>query len=333
MMEENPAEGGAMSAGTAPPAARDPALHRQLQRWVEASLITSEQADSIEELESRAAPSTAARTPLLTEALIYVGGGLAGSAAAALLGPRWQDLAVAARTAAIAVGCAVTFLIGLLLRRSEDPAMARVTSVAWAAATGLSGWLAGQIVTDVLQLHGRVPGVAFGLGTSLVGAALYAVRPRALQQIAFAIGVLSLAGSAAGGGTEGLVVVWGLGAAWALAGGLGVLRPPIAGLVGGPIVALWAPLQLEPALGMWLGLATAIGLTIVGVAMHRPVMLGLGAFGVFVHALRTLTELFGDTAAMPIALLTAGTVALVLGLGYARRERRNLRPSPPRSPS
>lgn len=280
-----------MSAEPAPPASRDPELHRRLQRWVAASLISPEQAHAIEELELRAALGARARTPLLTEALIYVGGSLAVSAAVALLAPRWEELAIGARTAALAVGCAVTFLIGLLARRSEDPAMARVTSVAWAATMALSGWLAGQIAADLLDLHGRVPTVAFGLGASLVGAALYAVHPRALQQAALAIGLLSLAESALGGdprgilvgwglggGARGMLVAWGLGAAWALAG-------------------------------------------------------GLGALGVFVHALRTLAELFGDTAAMPIALLTAGAVALALALGYARRERRSLRPSPPRSPS
>jgi len=45
---------------------------------------------------------------------------------------------------------------------------------------------------------------------------------------------------------------------------------------------------------MWLGLATGIALVVAGVVVHEPVLLGLGAVGVFGHTVRLLADLFAE---------------------------------------
>jgi len=298
----------------------DPRLHAMLHRWVAESLLTLAEADAIEAFEARESKVAPRRIPLLTEALVYVGAALAAAAAAVLLGERWDDLTPAARAASVAVAFLVMVVAGWALRGSEDPALARVTSVAWFVATGLFGWLVWIIAYDVLDHRGRVPALVAGVAIATLGGALYLVLRRGLQQIAMLVGVLMIAGASFGEGSGTMIAVWVVAVAWIVAGGLGLLPPKDITFVGGPVVALWTPLALGAGdVGMWLGLGTGIALVVAGVATHESVLLGFGAVGVFAYVMRVLVRLFGDTAAMPIALLVAGVVVLVLAVVYARR--------------
>jgi hypothetical protein len=316
----------------------DPALRRRLHRWVAASLLTPEEADAIEAFEAAAVrerPAGPRGVPPLTEALVYVGAALAAAAAAVLLGDRWEDLTPVVRSTAVGVAALLAFVAGLLLHRSDDPALIRITSLAWLAAVGLSGWLAWLIAYDVLDLRGRVPALASGVTITLVGAALYAIQRRALQQVAMCIGLLIVAGAAfAEGRAAAAVAVWAVAVAWTVVGALGLLPPASAALLGGPVVAIWAPLALTGSpVGIWLGLCTATGLLVAGVIMRESLLLGLGAFGVFVAVMRVLVRYFGGTRAMPVVLLVAGAIVLILAIAYARRSGRTSTRPAPRSPS
>ncbi len=314
----------------------DPVLHAQLRRWVARSLITTEEAEAIEAFERASAPTVAAeprRMPLLTEALVYVGAALAAAAAVVLLADRWEDLRSAVRVAAVGAACIVTLGAGLLLRRSSDPAMARVTSVAWFVAVGLFGWMTWLVAYDLLELRGRVPALIAGVAVTVLGGALYAQLRRGLQQFAMVAGLMTVAGASVGEGTGAMLAVWAVAVAWTLVGVLGLLQPERAALVGGPAVAIWSPLAMPGDVGMWLGLATGVALIVVGVTRREPILLGFGAFGVFVHLLRLLGRFFAGTAVMPIALLVAGAVVLALAVLYARRSGRGPTRTAPRSPS
>jgi len=316
----------------------DPTLHRKLHRWVDASLITSEEADAIETFEVSAVrerPAEPQGVPLLTEALVYVGAALAAAAAAVLLGDQWENLTPAVHAMAVGLAALLAFAAGLLLHRSDDPALIRITSLAWLAAAGLSGWLAWLIAYDVLDLRGRVPALVAGVTIAVVGAALYALQRRALQQFAMCLGLLIVAGASfAEGRAAAMVAVWGVAVGWTAVGALGLLPPRSAALIGGPVVAIWAPLALSGSdIGIWLGSLTAAGLLVTGVVQHEPLLLDIGAFGVFVAAIRLLVRFFGGTAVMPIALLATGAIVLALAIGYARRAGRTSTRPAPRSPS
>ncbi len=316
----------------------DPTLHAKLLRWVEQSLITPTEADAIETFEARRAEPTPRRVPLLTEALAYVGAALAGAAAAVLLGERWNDLTPAVRAASVGTAFVVTLAAGWVLRRNDEPAIARLTSVLWAVATGLFGWLAWLIAYDVLDHRGRVPALVAGVAITALASPLYAMLRKALQQVGLFAGLLTIVGSAFGEGGQGtavMVPVWIVAVAWVVLGGRGVLPPKRVAFVAGPLVALWAPMAFTnggEGAGMWLGLATATALIVAGVTMHEPVLLGFGAVGVFGYLIRVLVYLFGDTAGMPVALLVAGAAVLAVAVGFARRSSSATR-SARRSPS
>jgi hypothetical protein len=245
---------------------------------------------------------------------------------------RWEGLTPAVRVASVGVAFLGALGAGMLLRRSADPAMVRVTSLAWCGATALFGWLAQLVAYELLDLRGRVPAMLAGVAVTVLGGALYALLRRALQQFAMVGGLLVLAGATFAEGPGAMVAVWAVAVAWTVVGALGLLPPERAALIGGPIVAIWAPLGAED-FGIWLGLATGIALIAAGVTRRESILVGFGAFGVFVHLLRLLGRFFGGTAVMPVALLVAGAVVLTLAVVYARRSGQGPTRTAPRSPS
>src|SRR3989304_3770281 len=75
-------------------------LGGRLLRWVDASLITSEQAEAIRAFEE--VPAEPRRVPLIAEALGYLGAALALAAGAARLGARGGAVVVLRRRASAA---------------------------------------------------------------------------------------------------------------------------------------------------------------------------------------------------------------------------------------
>lgn len=319
------------------PPATDPVLHDQLRRWIAASLITPAEANAIQAFEAHTRETEPRRIPMITEALAYVGAALAAAAAVVLVGGRWDELTAGVRVGSVAAGCAVTLLGGIVLRaRRADPAIERLTSVLWAIATGLFGWLAWLVAHDVLELGGDAPAVWCGIAIAVLGGALYLALRQALQQFAVFAGLLTIVGASIDGRTDLTLTVWTIGVAWTALGLADRLPPERAALVGGPVVALWAPLALTEGgegFGMWLGLATAAALIVMSLVRHRAVLLGIGTVGVFVYLIRIFVRLFGDTAAMPVALLVAGGVVIGVAVWLARRAARDTSRSARRSPS
>jgi Predicted membrane protein (DUF2157) len=314
----------------------DPELHRKLHAWVAASIITPREADAIEDFEAgegvwvSVEPATH-RVPLVTEALAYVGGALAAAAAAVLLGNNWSELTPAVRAVSVGVAATAAFAGGLLLRSSDEPAFARLSSVLWFVATGLFAWFTWLISYDVLDLRGRVPVRVMGVETTVLAGALYAVRRRGLQQVALFAGLLMVFGASMPEGTPAMVALWGVAVVWIVLGILGTLDPTRVALAFGSLGALYVPLAAGQGsdVGMWLGLGTGIAMLVASIALHETLLLGFGAVGVFGYALAVLVRLFGGTAAMPIALLAVGALVLVVAVVLARRTTR----TGPRSPS
>ncbi|HET9722390.1 MAG TPA: DUF2157 domain-containing protein [Actinomycetota bacterium] len=325
-----------MPADLDDPSVVDPALREELRRWVAASLISPAEADAIRAFEARPREPEPRGVPMITEALAYVGAALAAAAAAVLLGDRWSELTPGVRVAAIATGALVALAAGALVRRSSDPAMVRLTSVLWAIATGLFGWLAWLVAFDLLERRGSVPALACGIAITVLGAALYAALRQALQQIALLAGILTTVGASLGDGTDTMLAFWAVGLAWLVLGAVRRLPPDRAAFIGGSVVVLWAPMALTDGgqgVGMWLGLATAVALIVASLALHETVLLGFGTVGVFGYLIRVLVRLFGDTAAMPVALLVAGAIVIAVAVWLARRSTPDVSRSARRSPS
>lgn len=316
----------------------DPELLARLQRWVAEGIIGPDEAAAIEAFEAERRPEavTAERVPLLTESLAYGGGALAVAAGVVLLRDAWADLVSGVRAAIVGAAGLAALAAGFVLRRSEEPAYARLASLSWFVATGLTAWFAGLLAGDVLRLQPRAAALAASGAASAVGAVLFAVRRRSLQQLALLMGLLGLAASIVYDAPAAPTAVWGVGIAWILLGSLGWIRPTRTAMAAGAIVSLWIPRFVQTSGGryaMWLGLATALLALTLGVARREAAMLGLGGLGLLGYLVWVLSDLFARSLAMPVVLLLAGALMLVLALRIARRSGRRLRPGSPRTPS
>lgn len=314
----------------------DPDLHQRLRHWVSESLITPQEADAIEEFESRTATPAAGtgadltrRVPLVTEALAYLGIALAAAAGAVVVGQRWEDMSPEGRAISVGVAAAVTFIAGYLLRRSEEPAFARLMSVLWLISTGLLAGCAALVAYDILGYRGRVPLAVAGGVTTAFALALYVARPCGGQQLGLFAGLLMLAGTVSTDPSAVATALWAMGVAWTIVGGLGWIRPKRAAFIVGPFVALWAPFAILGGggdYGMWLGLVTGVALIAASIPLHETVLLGFGVVGSFVFLMRVVMHLFRGTVGVPIALVVTGAAVLVVAIVLARRATR----TPPR---
>lgn len=295
-------------------------LPRHLDEWVRASLITAAQADAIQAFEHRKAPR--ASITLITEALGYLGAALAAAAAAVLVGRSWNDASSGLRILLPGAASLVLVAAGWMLRRAEDPAIARLASVLWLLAAGLAGWFGGQLAFDGFDASDR--GVVFGvgIGVALTAVPLYLVRPRTLQQLAVIAGLMILAagtfyGSAMSVGLAYVVI----GLAWTLLGWVGRAEPRRVSLTLGPLAGLTGALVATgdtTDVGVWLGIAISVALVAASVSLRHTPMLGLGVAGLFAFSVWAIAYYFGETIGTPLVLLVAGVVLLAIAFVAAR---------------
>lgn len=300
-------------------------LAKHLERWVDEELISRTEAEAIATFEQRGEVQPH-RISLVTEAIGYVGAALLLAAGASLVSRFWGDTDELVRVTALAIATAVLFGLGWAFRASDEPAVGRLAGVLWVAAVGTAAGLAAVIAVDVANTEGRVPGFAAGLAATVVAIPLYVVRRKALQHIALFLGA-TLAVASAFGVEDSFVAglaVWVFAAAWAVAGGTGILPPERAAYALGSFAMLMGAQGIADATdaGLWLGLATAAALLAASVVRHERVLLGFGVAGMFMFLLRTIQEYLGGGAAMAIGLAATGLVILVAALLMSRRTAR-----------
>jgi hypothetical protein len=314
----------------------DPDLHRKLETWVTASLITPHEAEAIERFEEHetAVETAPRRVPLVTEALGYLGAVLALAAGIALFAERWEDLAVGAKLAAIGVAAAVALGSGWLLRSNAEPAIRRLGSVLWAGSVGLVAWFAAVLAMDVLETSDRTTAIIASVTAAIVAGGLFAFRRRPLQQIALYVALFYVVGFVFEDpvpiGTAMLVIALG----WFALGWRGILQPRYTALVLGSLGALIGPMTITSeaiGAGVLIGLVVAAGIVAAGVVLRETVLLAIGVLGLFWFLIRGITYFFEGTVGVPIALLAAGAIVLAVALVLARRS--GTTRTGPRSPS
>lgn len=160
----------------------------------------------------------------------------------------------------------------------------------WLYGMGLMGLTAGLLVvgTQTWRGDGDGPGVAMALTTAAAG-------------LAWA-GTAALIEVRGHRNTQGIF----------LAGALILLLPFLAGFSFG------ADNEAAPTLFLVVQLALVSG----GVFRVNRVVAGAGALGLFIYLLRLALEVFGGSAAFPLALIVIGAVVLVGGVGLDRLIRR-----------
>jgi len=304
-------------------------LGGRLLRWVDASLITSEQAEAIRAFEE--VPAEPRRVPLIAEALGYLGAALALAAGIVALGDSWQDLSDAARLGALG-GAVVVLLVGGFLARGDEPAIQRLGSVLWLLSVLTSLWFFSTLFEDTLEVPNDAMRLAVGAAGVAYGGVLYAVRRKALQQLGLAAGSVVLAWGVGELVTDEKLfefdvwigpAIWLLGVAWLVLTKFEILLPEQTGYSIGAVVALLGPMfrEEDQLLGAVLGIGTAVVLLAASVRLNEIVLLGLGAVGLFIHLVRAIGEAFADTIGMPLVLLASGVLLIAIALAAVRLKR------------
>lgn len=270
------------------------------------------------------------RIPLLTEAAGYVGAVLLLAGAGTAIGREWEDFAHGARFALL-TGIAAFFLgVGLVSRRSVEPAFVRLTSVVWMIGTAAVAAALAELFVGFLETPDETTFLVVASATTAVAALLYAVHPTVLQHLALYVGVL-VTSIAIGVRIDprypawiGGVTAWAVGLAWLFLGATRRLPPSWVAMPIGVITALIAPTAIqEDSFGAMyaVGIATAVGVMAGSVRWRSVPALALGTLGLFAYATSATVYYFGDTIGVPAALAVTGGVILVLAAVTARLAR------------
>ncbi|MCA1727156.1 MAG: DUF2157 domain-containing protein [Actinobacteria bacterium] len=314
------------------PASADPAAEgADLERWVDAKLISPQQAAAIRAYE-RGDRAPARRGSLVSEALGYVGAALALAGLVAALGRVWNDLDPLARVAILAVAGVIFLAAGAVARTSDEPAFDRLSSVLWAVSAGLAAWALSEGFQDDGGT-GETTALLTALASFAYSGFLWRVQPRTLQQIpmflsALAVVTLALALLPVGRGPEALAIAFiVLGGGWLLASHAGAVAPEETGLMLGAVLLLIAPATPAAETGVFFLVAFVIcgGLMAAGVAWEHLSLLAVGTAGTFAYLTWAVVEYFGDSLGVPLALSIAGGLVLAVAL-LATRLRRGITP-------
>ena len=304
-----------------------------LARWIEAGLLTEEQAAAIRSAErSRAAEP---EPSLVATALGYLGASVALVGGVVAASRHWPAMETASRLAL--AGGATLFLLaaGWVVRRRDHPALRSLDGFLWFLAAVGAAFTVGLGVHELLETEPRSVFLAAGLATSAVGGLLWRIRRRPLQEVAMVAGmgalVEALLDHLPGPPDLHGLPLWGLGAIWGLLAWGGNLRPGRSSLaLAGVALLLGAQiLSFEwRDVGIALGLGTAVVLLAASVRLRSMLVLGFGAAGILLFLPQIVFEYLGDSLGAPMALLVCGVG--ILGAAFlAARLRGTVRESQP----
>lgn len=300
-------------------------LRHDLDRWIEAGLISSDEAEAIASFE------TAESVPglgFLAEGLGYVGAALAVGAGFLIAQNIWEDLSTAGRLSMIAALAVAMFGAGWALRTRPVPALQRLTDVLWVGATAATGAFAGLFGADVIGLVDEAIGVAVGLTSTVVGGVLWILRRRSLELIALAVGLLITVMSATtmifGGDLSPVIfgsIIWGIGAAFFAAGHFDRIAPVATAMVVGA-VGIGFGSQVLSAEGDILGAAFAVvtagALMVYAVRQRDDLMLAIGGIMVLIFVPQLIFAVFGDSLGAPVALFLTGGALVVIAIAITK---------------
>ncbi|MBB3043775.1 DUF2157 domain-containing protein [Nocardioides soli] len=297
-----------------------------VEGWLEAGLITADQADRMVAAVGRV-PTTGHRlAPLAVEALAYVGGAVVLAGCGLLSASFWADLPDVARFAVVGVAALLLLLAGAAVPRRLAAAGRRVRSVLWLASTVAWAGAAAVLLDDVLASEGldsATTAVLVAAATLTYAAGLWAALRYGLQQAATLAAAAALAAALAVRldlpGEPGLGV-WIVGASWFGLGWLRVITPcetPIA--LGAAAAVVGAMTTAASDLGMALTLTTVVAVIAAAVIRRDLVLLGLGTVAALLNAPAAIGRWFAGSAAAALVLVIVGCGLVAIAIWMARR--------------
>lgn len=304
-------------------------LSRLVEAWVADGLITPEQGARLRRSgDVRVVVDRPhGRTPVVLEALAYLGGVvvLVGCLLVARL--YWGDLGGTTRTALLAAGTAALGVGGLAAPQHTGVGV-RLRSVLWLVATGALAATTAVLTDQVLDLADRHAALATTAVTAC-GAGVAWLRHRHLpQHVALVVTLMLTAGTlvadvAPDHGSLPGVGAWAVAVGWLVLGWTGVTGPRELVLPLASVAAILAAMTTSSAdLGLVLAIGTVTG--VLGLALYLAdlLVLGIGTVGALMVLPAAVTRWFPDSRAVPFAILGLGVVVVGLAVSTARRRGR-----------
>lgn len=310
--------------------------HREpLVEWVDAGLISPEQADRIRAHEQARpgrrhglavgeATTGPSGTSLVVEALGYLGGIIMLTGAGILVGLYWQDVPVAGRL--LLTGGAALALAGggFAVPDRFGEAAGRLRSLLWALAVAATGAFMTVLSTDVLDRHDEDALIVVYPTTALVALVLWSMRRTWLQQLALLVPV-GLSAIAVGlqvsdaDAVTGLAI-WLAAAVWIALAWTGRLEPRATGLAFGGVAAVFGTMTMPGESGIMLGLATAVVLVALALADRSLSLLAVSALGLLESAPRAVMEWLPGRLSASLTLIVVGGLLVVAAVWVARHQ-------------
>lgn len=315
----------------------DADLLRRIDEWEAESLITAEQAATLQQRVGREAEGAPSQQVVATEILVYLGSVIVALALAFLAILNWDELGSAGRILVVLLPAVVMFALGWLLRSAADPRRRRGAQALWLGACLITGVAFMVIFHEARLIDWRERGPTdfyFLLSCLLAGGIsglAYLLLPTVVQSIPFH-GWLSVAFLSFLGWLDaefppfdpwrtlvlGLLVgaLWLAFAAWLNRRGDDELAA--VSLLFGAVTALATPFLLAP----WektpmeaVSLVANLLFIAASVRYQSRILLYSGAAFLLMLFTYLNFERFAGEVGMPIALFLSGAALILLGLG------------------
>jgi hypothetical protein len=333
-----------------------PDLDPLLQHWMDAGLISREQAQLMRadlsttpapaDLSTTPAPADLSTTPapavpatsrgpsLVTEAVGYLGGVIVVAALGLITGQFWPSLPTSARLALAGGITAVLLAAGWAVPAHLGGPGRRLRAVLWVASSlGFAAFLALAAGDGFGWDESAVATFAAG-GTAVFAAVLWFLHRHPLQHVVVAGSLLVTAGAATtfvseGGFLPG-VAVWGVAVIWLVLAWGQIVRPRRVGVILGGAVAVFSAMTFAgESWGSVLAVTTVAVLVAAAVLIRDLVLLGVTAVGTLTVLPVVIARFFPGVLAAALVLLIVGLLLLAAAVVTARR-RRGARIRPPR---
>ncbi len=295
-------------------------LQEHAHEWVDAGLISPDQAGAIGQYELGESAASSRRLSIGAEVAAYLGSMLALMSGAVVISQQWNDMGIVGQVAIGVALAVVGFVSGALLIRQQEPGTARLASFLWVIGTG------GVVVAVSAVLEQAVLNpeswnvVLVGVPIFGIGLALWRNLDRPLQLLTTLVGAGAIIGGLAGVVDAPVwaagIGVWAAGIGAGLLARRGDLRPTLVALAASAIVAMIGGgmiSDLDERVGP--GIAALTAALIVFVALHDRLMplLVIGVVG-FLIATRALlsTTFTGPFASIVVTLIGLAIVVVAV---------------------
>ncbi len=312
-------------------------LELGLQRWVDAELISPEQAARIASADGldpapfvQSEPHRVGRRAggpsLVVEALGYLGGVIIVVAGMLLAGLYWGQASTGLRLLLIGGAAAFLLLAGQLVPQTGGAA-GRLGSVLWVASLVAAGGLLTLLANEAWDWTGENTALFVAGGVFVLAGLQWWRRHVLLQQVAFVATLVfvSVTLTVRLDGPDQLpgVSVWAVGLAWFLLGAGSVVTParPVLVLSNG-LTLLGSLTTMAADAGLVFALATAA--LVVGFALVAGdlIVLAIGAAGWLIALPAAVTTWLPGRLSAPLALLVVGVGLVGTAIRIARRKER-----------